>query len=110
MPVKPLTFLGDSRRAIQGFPTPMRRQAGVQLFELQRGREPADWKPMATVDGGVNEIRLRDENGIARIFYTAKFEEAIYVLHAFEKKTQKTDSRDIDIAKRRYKILIEERR
>jgi phage-related protein len=65
---------------------------------------------MPTVGMGVNEIRLRDETGIARVFYVAKFEEAVYILHAFEKKTQKTDDRDIEIGKRRYKVLIEERR
>ena len=65
---------------------------------------------MVTVGMGVNEIRLRDETGIARVFYVAKFEEAVYILHAFEKKTQKTDDRDIEIGRRRYVSLIEERR
>ena len=105
MPVKPLTFLGDSRKVLQRLPTNLRRQAG-----LQQGYEPDDWKPMATVGMGVNEIRLRDKTGLARVFYVAKFEEAVFILHAFEKKTQKTDDRDIEIGKRRYKVLIEERR
>jgi phage-related protein len=105
-----LTFLGDSRKVLQGLPTNLRRQAGLQLYELQQGHEPDDWKSMATFGMGVNEIRLRDGTGIARVFYVAKFEEAVYILRAFEKKTQKTDDRDIEIGRRRYKALIEERR
>ncbi len=100
--------INDHARDLQ--PTNPRWQAGLQLFELQQGREPNHWKPMASVDMGMNEIWLRDETGVARLFYVAKFEEAVYILHAFEKKPQKTDDRDIEMGKRRYKALIEERR
>jgi phage-related protein len=65
---------------------------------------------MSTVGAGAGEIRLKDECGIYRVIYVAKFEEAVYVLHAFEKKTQKTRKADIDLAKARYKALVRERK
>ncbi|AUL66069.1 type II toxin-antitoxin system RelE/ParE family toxin [Escherichia coli] len=59
---------------------------------------------------GVREIRTRDADGIYRVMYVAKFEEAVYVLHCFQKKTQTTSQSDIDLAKRRYKELVQERK
>jgi predicted XRE-type DNA-binding protein len=64
----------------------------------------SDWKPMSTVGAGAGEIRIKDEAGIYRVIYVAKFEEAVYVLHVFEKKTQKTRKADIALAKARYKV------
>ena len=72
--------------------------------------QPSDWKPMSTVGAGAGEIRIKDEAGIYRVIYVAKFEEAVYVLHVFEKKTQKTRKADIALAKARYKALAEERK
>jgi phage-related protein len=65
---------------------------------------------MSTVGAGAGEIRIKDEAGIYRVIYVAKFEEAVYVLHVFEKKTQKTRKADIALAKSRYKALAEERK
>ena len=65
---------------------------------------------MSTVGAGAGEIRIKDEAGIYRVIYVAKFEEAVYVLHVFEKKTQKTRKADIALAKARYKALTEERK
>ena len=70
---------------------------------LQTGREPSDWKPMSEVGAGAREIRVRDEAGAFRVIYVAKFADAIYVLHAFQKKVQKTAQTDIDLAGRRYR-------
>ena len=84
--------------------------AGFQLDRLERGLEPADWKPMPSVGAGVREIRIRDESGAYRVLYVAKFEEAVYVLHCFQKKTQATPKRDIDLAEKRFRDLVEERR
>ena len=64
---------------------------------------------MAIVGAGVNEIRLKDAAGIFRVFYIARFMEAVYVLHCFQKKTQKTDPRDIELGKKRFRELVEER-
>ena len=75
---------------------------------MQMARDPRDWKPMATVGPGVREIRVRDEQGIFRVIYVAKFAETIFVLHCFQKKTQKTTRADLDIATRRYRELAKE--
>jgi len=72
--------------------------------------KPSDWKPMSTVGAGAGEIRIKDEAGIYRVIYVAKFEDAVYVLHAFEKKTRKTRKADIALAKARYKALALERK
>jgi phage-related protein len=77
---------------------------------MQTGREPADWKPMSIVGSGVKEIRVRDATGAFRAIYVAKFAEAVYVLHCFQKKTQKTTRHDIDIAAAHYRELLKERK
>lgn len=102
--MKRLRFIGSSLDDLRSFPAEARRQAGFELYAVQRGLEPADWKPMKTVGSGVREIRIR-VLGEWRVIYVAKFANAIYVLHAFQKKTQKTPRKDIEIARRRYKQL-----
>ena len=62
-------------------------QTGFQLDKVQNGEDADDWKAMAAVGNGVHEIRVRDESGAFRLMYVAKFPEAVYVLHAFQKKT-----------------------
>jgi phage-related protein len=104
----PVEFRGDSLDALRRFPESARRRAGQELSLLQRGRDPKDWKPMSTVGAGVREIRVRDEQGIFRVLYVTKFADAVFVLHCFQKKTQKTASADLDIASRRYKELVKE--
>lgn len=81
---------------------------GHELFMVQVGRTPSDFKPMPDVGAGVYEIRLRDEAGAFRVIYVAKFDNAVYVLHAFQKKTRATAKADIDLAARRYKFIAEE--
>ncbi len=78
------------------------------LDEVQYGREPYDWKPMNTVGRGVNEIRIRDETGAFRVIYVAKFADAVYVLHCFQKKTEKTSKSDLELAAKRYGELLKE--
>jgi phage-related protein len=90
------------------FPAAARRKAGFQLFLVQQGDEPDDWKPMADVGPGVKEIRIREKDGAFRVFYLATFADAVYVLHCFQKKTQKTRAEDIALGKRRYRELIRE--
>jgi len=107
--VKPIVFLGDSLDAIRSFPDNARRQAGYQLDKVQRGRAPDDWKPMSSIGPGVNEIRIRDEGGAFRVIYVAKLEDAIYVLHAFQKKDQRTRKTDLDLAKTRWQLLKSKR-
>ncbi len=105
MPVKPIEFLGDSLRKLWEFPEDAKRDAGYQLDRVQHGLQPADFKPMPTIGKGVEEIRVRDGTGAYRVIYTARLADAVYVLHAFQKKTQATSKRDIDLAKQRFALL-----
>jgi phage-related protein len=96
--VKPIVFLGDSLVRIRDFPDLARSEAGYQLREIQKGFEPADWKPLKTVGPGVREIRIREAAGAFRVIYLASVGEQVVVLHAFQKKTQGTSRHDIDLA------------
>jgi phage-related protein len=94
---------------IRALPVLARREAGHQLDQVQHGREPDDWKPMNTVGSGVREIRIRGDAADAfRVLYVAKFADAIYVLHCFQKTTEKTSKRDLDLTAKRYRDLIKE--
>lgn len=106
--MKDIAFLGTSLDDIKEFPDDIKQDAGYQLHLVQTGEMPTDFKYMPTIGQGVVEIRLKDENGIYRVVYTAKFADCVYVLHAFVKKTQKTSKTDIEIAKSRLKALIQE--
>ncbi len=107
--MKRIEWLGDSRERIRGFPSDARRQAGYQLGRVQAGDEPADWKPMPSIGQGANEIRVR-AGAAYRVVYVAKFAEAVYVLHVFQKKSSRTPKADIELARLRLGLLIQERR
>jgi phage-related protein len=102
--MKPIEFVGSSQDDIRNFPAEARRAAGFELNFVQMGLTPSDWKPMKAIGSGVMEIRIHKE-GEWRVIYVAKFEKAVYVLHAFEKKTQKTRQADIELAWQRYKEI-----
>ena len=106
--MKRIRFIGSSLKDIQSFPVQTKKEIGVQLDRLQHGSEPQDWKPMRNVGPGTREIRIRTD-GAFRVIYVAKFKEAIYVLHAFRKKSFKTAKKDIDLGKKRYKEMIRTR-
>ena len=108
--MKPVYFVGTSREDLRELSETVQETAGFQLFKVQQGKEPDDWKPMTTVGPGVQELRVRDESGAHRIFYVAKFEEAVYVLHVFEKRSQKTARADLELGKNRYADLLKWRR
>jgi phage-related protein len=105
MSMKDVEFLGTSLEAVRAFPRDARREVGFQIERLQNGLEPDSWKPMKTIGKGVRELRVRPANGAYRVIYLATLPDAIYVLHAFEKKTQATPQKDIDLAITRFKTL-----
>ena len=105
---KPVEFRGSALEDLRAFPGAARREAGYQLDQVQHGREPDDWKPINTVGQGMREIRIRDAAGAFRVMYVAKFENAVYVLHCFQKKTQKTSKADLNLAAQRYRELLKE--
>jgi phage-related protein len=104
--MKQLFFFAGSRKDYLAFPAPIINRAGFQLDRVQRGLDPDDWKPMASIGAGVKEVRMRDDSGAYRVIYVATFAETVFVLHAFQKKTQRTAKRDIDLAAQRFKELV----
>lgn len=107
---KPIDWRGSALDDLKTFPDDAKRVAGFQLRKVQLGSNPDEFKPMADIGAGVCEIIVDTADGWFRVMYVAKFEEAMYVLHSFQKKTNKTSQPDIDIAKRRYRRVVQERK
>ncbi|MBX3639152.1 MAG: type II toxin-antitoxin system RelE/ParE family toxin [Nitrosomonas sp.] len=105
--MKPLKFMGSSLDDLKNFPEEARKVSGFELFSVQQGLMPSDFRPMLAVGAGAYEIRIH-VMGEWRVIYVAKMQDAIYVLHAFQKKTQKTNKHDIELAARRYKQITKE--
>lgn len=103
--MKTTYFVGTAHKDLAAFPESARRRAGYELFLVQVGREPSDSKPLPGVGPGAYEIRVRDDAGAFRVIYVTKFEHAVYVLHAFQKKIRKTRQADIKLAARRYREI-----
>src|SRR5688572_14240142 len=108
MALKPVMWVGSSLEDLRNFPDVARQRAGHNLHLVQLGLDPADWKPIPRVGSGVAELRIRTERA-HRVFYVARFAEAIYVLHAFEKKTQKTAKQDLEIGRARLREVLRRR-
>ncbi|NWK79798.1 type II toxin-antitoxin system RelE/ParE family toxin [Aquitalea sp. LB_tupeE] len=104
--MKPVHFLGNALACLREFPDAARQNAGYQLDRLQHGLQPSDSKPMTTIGRGVEEIRIRDATGSYRVIYIARRADAVYVLHAFQKKSQATARHDIDLARQRLNQLL----
>jgi phage-related protein len=107
---KEIRWVGSSYTDLLAFPKQPRREAGFQLGRVQAGLDPTDWKPFDEVGAGTREVRISDAKGIFRVMYVAKFEEAVYVLHCFQKKTQATSKHDKDIAATRYRAVVNARK
>jgi phage-related protein len=103
---KEIRWVGSSYEDLLAFPKAPRREAGLQLGKVQAGLDPTDWKPFDEVGAGTREVRISDAKGIFRVMYVAKFEEAAYVLHCFQKKTQATTKQDKDVATARYRAVV----
>lgn len=104
--MKRLRFLGDSLKYLRRFPEHTRQDAGYQLDKVQRGEQPDDFKSIPSIGKGVEELRVWDDSGTYRVIYAARMEEAVYVLHAFQKKTRAISKRDIELAKKRHIELV----
>lgn len=110
---KPLEWVGRSYAEFMAFPHTAIRKAGRELGFVQEGEEPEDWKPMEAIGPGACEIRVRTHEGGTvqhRVVYVARFAEAVYVLHAFQKATQATSQHNLDLARARYAQMLRERR
>ena len=108
--VKSVIWVGGSKEDLMAFPATACREAGFQLDKAQHGHDPDNWKPMQTVGPGVREIRIRDAAGAFRVIYVTTFPDAVYVLHAFQKKPRRTAQRDLDTAAQRLRELRQGRR
>lgn len=108
--LKAVAFLGNSLKIIKGFPEPARQRLGYEIHRLQRGAEPTDFKSMKEVGQGVFEIRVDEADSWFRALYVTKFEESIYILHAFEKKRNKTSPQDIRVGKTEFNALVQRRK
>ena len=106
--MKQLLWIGSSYKTVCAWSKGVKQAAGYQLHLIQQGMEPDDWKPMQSVGAGVREVRIHVE-GEHRIVYVAKFDEGVYILHTFAKKTQKTPKKDIEIAKARFQEVMQAR-
>ena len=106
--MKPVAFIGKALDELKAFPDAARREAGFQIFNLQSGLDPDDWKRLVGVGPGVMEIRVH-ENGEFRVVYVARMPEAVNVIHAFQKKSQATAKRNLETIKRRYAAMVKER-
>jgi len=106
---KALYWVGGALARLRAFPRRARRRAGHELFQVQLGLHPSDWKPMPSIGPGAIEIRIH-ENGEYRVIYLASFAEAVYVLHAFEKRTQRTRQADVELARRNLAEVLRHRR
>jgi phage-related protein len=106
--MKPVRWVGSALADLRAFPPDARRVGGHNLHLVQLGLEAEDWKAMTEVGAGVYEIRIH--TGVEhRILYVAKFEEAVYALHCFEKKSRRTSQRDVEIGRERYRTVVRER-
>jgi phage-related protein len=106
--MKGIEFIGTSLKMLRDFPAQAKREAGYQPDRVQHGLDPVDWKPMKSVGRGVREIRIQLE-GQYRVIYVASFDDSVYVLHAFQKKTQKTSRQDLDAARRAFREVERQR-
>ena len=97
--------MGGSREDVKRFPEAAQDSLGFELYRVQCGLDPKDWKPMTSVGPGVKEIRVRDEAGIFRMMYLATRPEGVYVLHSFQKKTQRTNRSDLELGTKRFKSI-----
>jgi phage-related protein len=107
---KQIRWVGSAYDDLLAFPRDVRKEAGFQLGKVQAGLEPADWKPFDEVGAGTREIRIRESDGVYRVMYVAKFDEAIYVLHCFQKKTRVTSKQDKATAAARYRAVVNVRK
>jgi phage-related protein len=96
---------GDSREVLQSFPDDVRQNLGFQLWQLQQGDRPSDYRPLSSIGTGVFELRDQDARAWYRVIYLSRTNDVIYVLHCFEKKSREMPKRDFETAKQRLKAV-----
>lgn len=107
--LKDIHWHGDSLEVVRDFPRAVRTDIGSELYLLQLGEMPLHSRPFASVGRGAWEIKVKDESGAFRVFYVVRRRDGIHVLHAFQKKTQKTRKSDVELGKSRYREIQRKR-
>jgi len=109
-----IAWEGDSREVLQSFPDGVKQNLGFELWLLQQGERPRDYRPLQSIGSGVFELRDQDERRWYRVVYLSRLDDVIHVLHCFEKKSREMPRREFETAKRRLKLvkarLAEEKR
>lgn len=108
--MKKAVFHHSIQETIRSFPIEIKKALGKAILELQHGVSlgmPLS-KTMPSVAKGAHELRLKEKDGIYRVFYFTKVGDKILIFHAFQKKTQRTPKKDIDLAKKRLKEMLNE--
>jgi phage-related protein len=100
-----VTWEGDSREVLQSFPEDVRQNFGFELWQLQQGERPSNYRPLPSIGTGVFELRDQDERAWYRVVYLSRINDMIYVLHCFEKKSREMPRRDFEKAKQRLKAV-----
>ena len=105
---KPTEWIGSSLDDLSGFPLEVKKTLGYAIREAQKGGKHATTKPLRGFGGASVLEVVEEDDGIAyRAVYTVKFPKAVYVLHAFEKKSTKgiaTPKHHIDLVHARLKV------
>ena len=100
-----IVWEGDSREVLKAFPEGVTQNLGFQLWQLQRGERPKDYRPLPSIGTGVFELRDQDERAWYRVVYLSRIDDVLYVLHCFEKKSREMPRRDFERAKQRLKAV-----
>jgi len=105
LPYATVVWEGDSREVLQAFPEEVRQNLGFQLWQLQQGERPGDYRPLPSIGTGVFELRDQDERAWYRVVYLSRINDVIYVLHCFEKKSREMTRKEFGKAKQRLKAV-----
>ena len=100
-----IAWEGDSREVLKGFPEGVRQNFGFELWQLQLGERPSDYRPLPSIGAEVYELRDQDERAWYRVVYISRINDVIYVLHCFEKKSREMPRKDFGKAKQRLKAV-----
>lgn len=105
--MKDIVYYASAQKDLESFPARARQRIAQLLAMLAKGfdLQPSDFKYMPTVGMGTYELRVQTDKQY-RVFYVAKFEDAIYVLHAFSKQTRETSQKELDKGRERYRALL----
>jgi phage-related protein len=107
--IRPVAWLGDSRKQVRSFPPEVRKSIGAALYDAQKGEKAPTAKPFRGIGGGVFEIALRFDKDAYRAVYAVQVGRRIYVLHAFQKKSKhgiKTPRQDVEVIEQRYRQAL----